>query len=73
MVTLSAILTVGGLALELFSSILLIRRLFWDYNERIDDMGKPIQTQIKEDRRIGAWVLELLIGGMIFQALAVLI
>jgi hypothetical protein len=68
----SQALTVLGLCFEFVSGITMIRKLFYGYYKRLDDMGRPFQTHIRQDKKEGALVLTFLIIGMILQGLAVL-
>jgi hypothetical protein len=73
MLTPSQVLTVLGIILELISVFVSIRKLFWGYNKRIDEIGTAIQDTIRKDKTEGIAVLILLIVGMALQATAVLL
>ena len=71
----SQVLTIAGLFLEFLSVYWAVRKLFYDYSKRIDELAKhaPIQSQIERDKAEGIIILALLFMGMLLQGVAVLL
>ncbi len=69
--SLSQDLTIAGLILELSSTLWVVRKLFYGYYKRMDEMGKPMKEEIKRDRLEGTIVVLLLVAGVILQGLAI--
>jgi len=69
--TLSQWLTVIGLAFELVSVLITVRKLFYGYYKRLKK--GTFRQEIKKDRNEGIVVIVFLVIGMIFQGIAVLV
>jgi hypothetical protein len=69
----SQILVVVGLVFEFVSVAVTIRKYFWNYYKRIDEMGKTNKQQRRSDKIEGIVVLCFLCIGMILQGLAVFV
>lgn len=71
----SQVLTIVGLFLEFTSVYWAVRKLFYDYSKRIDELAKHtmIQSQIERDKAEGIKILVLLCMGMLLQGVAVLL
>ena len=66
-------LVVIGLAFEFASVLWTVRKLFYGYNQRIDEMASTFRSHIEKNKREGIIVLIFLTIGMILQGLEVFV
>lgn len=72
MLTTSRVLTIVGLCLEFISVFWTIRKLFYGYYKRIDEMAGTFQQKITKNKKEGTVILILLTIGLILQGIGTL-